>query len=437
MRTANSLSISVAASRLGLSPNSIRRLCDSGKLASFRTAGGHLRLPAEAIESYRKGNGASDASASAPSSALRNRKEQLEGLRLDVEEVGVKRQLKRLREEAAEEEAERADAAEAERQARAEERRQARQEEEERIRQAEEKQRKEDASRQRRAWTSDWVQWILKRVPSGAPPDAVLSLRESAEEILGKTSVRESREVIEPVLLAARDRALQPWIRRKNVEAAIEKARHEISGFAALGTWGDRAIVAATEAVQPLPVDAPISVVRAAATEAGKKVAAECRQAEAAAQHQRDSENTVGWVSLPGATDEQLQAAQRAVRESVEKLPVGCGSGAIRAAREKALIPFQRQIEAVRQANWALNVLSFVGDSLKQLQADGDWFFESDAERYELEKKMRKKLAPELAQEFLTGSLDPEDRNEVRAWIEDEVENYLEKNFASGQGRFP
>ncbi len=48
------LKISEAAIRLGLSPASVRRLCDQGKLPSCRPMGstGHRRIPKSAIDNY-------------------------------------------------------------------------------------------------------------------------------------------------------------------------------------------------------------------------------------------------------------------------------------------------------------------------------------------------------------------------------------------------
>ncbi len=59
------LSVSEAAERLGVHVNTVRRWTDDGTLPEVRTAGGHRRLPAEAVERLRR-----ERTTDAPPSAL-------------------------------------------------------------------------------------------------------------------------------------------------------------------------------------------------------------------------------------------------------------------------------------------------------------------------------------------------------------------------------
>ena len=117
----DSVTVSQAASRLGLSVDTIRRRCAAGTLPSFRTAGGHIRIPAEAVEAERRPrqSTASDpASSGGPSPILRSMEEQAKTLDLEARIVGAKRALRRAKREDAEEEAALVEVEEAPRRAR-------------------------------------------------------------------------------------------------------------------------------------------------------------------------------------------------------------------------------------------------------------------------------------------------------------------------------
>ena len=46
------LKVGAASRELALSEDEVRRLCHSGELAAFRTAGGHWRIPRESLNTY-------------------------------------------------------------------------------------------------------------------------------------------------------------------------------------------------------------------------------------------------------------------------------------------------------------------------------------------------------------------------------------------------
>ncbi|MFN3597021.1 MAG: helix-turn-helix domain-containing protein [Rubricoccaceae bacterium] len=64
------LSVSAAAAHLGVHVNTVRRWTDDGTLPEVRTAGGHRRIPAEAVERLRRERAAGDAPDLAASAAL-------------------------------------------------------------------------------------------------------------------------------------------------------------------------------------------------------------------------------------------------------------------------------------------------------------------------------------------------------------------------------
>lgn len=73
-----------------------------GELESFRTPGGHLRITRESVESARTGR-KEKREAPGPSSVLRNRREHVEELALEAQELRAKRELARLKKEEREE----------------------------------------------------------------------------------------------------------------------------------------------------------------------------------------------------------------------------------------------------------------------------------------------------------------------------------------------
>src|SRR5438093_8473409 len=113
-----SYSVSEAASLLGVSIPTLKRMVAEDRIDSFRTPGGHLRIPAESIEAVREHRQAQARPVRQPSPVLQNRRERLEELTLEAQEVRAKRELEKLRQQEAEEEAERqAEAEEREREA--------------------------------------------------------------------------------------------------------------------------------------------------------------------------------------------------------------------------------------------------------------------------------------------------------------------------------
>src|SRR5712692_7403494 len=95
----SSYSLSDAAAILGVSTPTVRALVARGQLVSFRTPGGHLRIPSESIGAYRDGRPNRTSPSSTASTALQGRRENLEGLKLETEELRARRDLRKLKEE--------------------------------------------------------------------------------------------------------------------------------------------------------------------------------------------------------------------------------------------------------------------------------------------------------------------------------------------------
>jgi excisionase family DNA binding protein len=114
--SADSHSASDAATQLGVSIPTLKRMVKDGTVEGFRTPGGHLRISAESIEAAKNSRQARPR-ARESSPVLQNRRERVEELTLEAQELRAKRELGKLRREEQEE----AEAREAEAQARQEE----------------------------------------------------------------------------------------------------------------------------------------------------------------------------------------------------------------------------------------------------------------------------------------------------------------------------
>ena len=95
-----SYTVREASRALGLSVPTVIRMCEEGTLQHFVSPGGHRRIPSEAIAAVRTNGRSRSSTASLPSSSvLQNRRERLEELGLDAQEIRARRELERLRAE--------------------------------------------------------------------------------------------------------------------------------------------------------------------------------------------------------------------------------------------------------------------------------------------------------------------------------------------------
>jgi hypothetical protein len=238
---------------------------------------------------------ASNAPVSA-SSVLQNKREGLETLNLELQERRVKRELSKLSEEDAEADRRR------EAVVRAEQLEDKRALEESRLQAAHDTERRAterrqaEAERERRAWAYTWLDYALKSLPQDAPREIGLDVQESVEEALAKLTPEQPQSVVQRLVLAAMDRGLAPWNRRKEIENAVQLARKEVplvvrtlSEYFPPTQWEIRAMQSAREAIAELPADASYEELRAAAVRAGKQIATEYEgeQARARAEGER------------------------------------------------------------------------------------------------------------------------------------------------------
>jgi hypothetical protein len=237
---------------------------------------------------------------------LQNRRERVEELALEAQELRAKREIEKLRGEDAEGQRQWAEARRAEalanKRALAELRLQA-------ARDAEQRRRERGqalAQRKRCEWVDGWAGWAVKALPHHAPAEMQLAVYQGVEEALANLSSGQSESLAQGLVVAAAIKALEPWRRQKEIEAAVQESRKQLPALAQRflepSEHEVRAMNAAREAIGRLPSDASFEQLRAAAVQAGKEVAkdyeVEQARARAEAQRQERESTKASLVSL-------------------------------------------------------------------------------------------------------------------------------------------
>lgn len=414
-----------AAELLGVDRRTVVRLARSGKIRSFRTPGGQHRFRREDLESLASGNGhTAEMRAVAPS--VQSKRQEVEELGLELQSRRVRRDLAKIEAEDAEVERQRAEAQRVEglanKRALAEIRLTRSQAREERQREAQQ----EAAERERAAWLTGILDAALSSLPRDVPAETRKSVGEAVRESLAQMGPGESLQLVEAAAGDAVTHALAPWRRACEIERAIAHSE-KLLPFQARGFFGDasewqlRVRAAASAAIRALPDDAPLLEIRAAADQAAQKIASEFERIEAENQHSRDCQHVVNCVSLrvlPG----DLELAKQAVRESLARLPVGCGYQAISESTDRALAPFERRKEAEPKAR--LFYLPHIGAYVEELGApDGDWDLGDYSERCKFTAQLERKILPKLIGKMVAGEI--EDEEDAEEFIEDFVDREL------------
>ena len=414
-----SYSLSDAAAVLGVSVPTVRALVARGQLASFSTPGGHLRIPSESIAAYRNGRPNRTNPPNTTSTALQGRRDNLENLRLETEELRVRRDLRKIKDEEQEVESRRKAETQATALRRKEEREQRRVEtmreaDAQRLKAAE-----AEAIRRRRQLEDGWTDFALRLLPKDAPQSLELDVHQSVADALSRFDPDQSEQIIERMVRAAVDKAQEPWKRRKEIESIIRESPKKLPAFARglfePTEWEIRAQAAAADAIAPLGEDVPLATIRAAAVEAGNKVGAEYEAWKAGEYHHKACEQMV--QSVFDGDD-----AREAIRQALENLAVGTTWAKMEKARDAALIPFRAVKEIAADAD---RYPQHMADYIEQLGNDetgewelGDWF-----ERRRLAQELRVKLRPLLIQKLLAETLDMDEAHEfIEQWLDRELD---------------
>lgn len=401
-----------------------------GQLASFRTPGGHLRIPSESIGAYRDGRPHRTNPGSTGSTALQGRRENLEGLRLETEELRARRDLRKLQEEEQEVEDQRRAEAHATAVARKEERERLRAET---LREADVRRQRgaeSEVIHRRRQWEISWTDYALKLVPKDAPRSLELGVHQVVSEELSHLGPDQPERIIRQLVEAAVEKVQEPWKRRKEIEKVIAEAPKQLPAWAQgwpgrPSEWDTRAMIAAADAIAQLGDDAPLVKIRATAIEAANKVRGEYEDWRAREDHRRTCKHIVDSTWAIGESSEEREASLRAVREALNKLPVGCSRTELENAKDRALTPFRARAAAAEIAD---RYLGHVGAYIEELsdKREGEWDLGGLLERQQLADKLRKKIRPRLQHRLLRNEFDQDEFEEaVKEFVEECVNREL------------
>jgi excisionase family DNA binding protein len=410
-----------AAVVLGVSVPTVRALVARGQLASFRTPGGHIRIPSESVATYRDGRPNRANPANTTSTALQGRRDNLESLRLETEELRIRRDLRKIQEEEQEVENRRKAEAQATALRRKEERerRQA-----EAMREADARRQKAaeaEAIRRRRQWEIGWTDVALRLLPKDAPQSLELDVQQTVADALARFDPDQSEQIIGRMVRATVDKAQEPWKHRMAIEKIIEEARNQLplqarSWSSTPSEWEARAMRAAADAIAQFGDDAPLVKIRATAVEASNKVRAEYEVWKAGEDHRQACEQMVRWVC-------DGDDAREAVRQALKRLSVGTTRAKMESARDAALAPFRAATKAAADADlYLLHVAHYI-EKLGN-EETGDWELGNWSERHDFAAELRAKLRPVLIQELLEETMDVDEAHEfIEEWVERELES--------------
>lgn len=203
------VSVSEAVRLSGLSTRTLKRLGEERRIKFSRSPGGHIRIARADLNGLLRHSG----NAAAPaSSILQNRKERVEDLVLETEELRAKRDLDRLREEDADRERQRMEARRAEAATRelalVEQRLRRASELERRKRE----QREAEASQRQAEFERRWDRWARERLAlrdwlSFEQRETVLRMVEETVRAHGP----QDEDVVQSILTDAIARLCAPW----------------------------------------------------------------------------------------------------------------------------------------------------------------------------------------------------------------------------------
>ncbi len=317
---AESYSASEAAAVLGVSIPTLKRMVAEDRLESFRTPGGHLRISADSVKTIReRGAKRMLPVMRSASPVLQNRRERLEELTLEAQELRARRDLVRLQQE---------DQQEAERQQEEEEAR----EHEEAERQAEvdleqerlEQRRAEERSKQeaQRAMAAFRCRWLEEATQVLTAPHCSRLSAAQKKEILDavEAEINKRQPIDAPRMATILGHTIAALVERFNTERQAAESRQELIDSAlwnlsAFATEQEkaRATLAVREAVRRLDAIASETELLMSTQEA-------LRPINQAIEKRRKEERILNWAigQLPWNKNE-LDAA-RVRRECAEIL---------------------------------------------------------------------------------------------------------------------
>lgn len=311
-----SYSAGEAAGVLGVSIPTLKRMASDGQVESFRTPGGHLRILAESIEAVREHRQAQPRPVRDASPVLQNRRERLEELTLEAQELRARRELEKLRREE-QEEAERREA-------------------EAQVREEEADQRRAELELERDHLEHEQAQ-----------AEARLERERTLER-----QCREAERELAAFRCRCLDTATEALSRQECAWLSASQRKEVLDGLE-------------TEIEKRQPADEPRMGLILARTLEGL---VEPFRAERKAQERRQSVTERAlWNLACSATDAEKVRATAAIREALRQFDAAADEREMRVAAEEAVRPVkqatERRVLDARVLNWAIRELPWPGRS--------------------------------------------------------------------------
>jgi hypothetical protein len=197
------------------------------------------------------------------------------------------------------------------------------------------------AEEQRQLWEQEWTQYALNSVPHDARREVEIEVHAAVDAVLSRLYPSQPAAIVKPLVDAAVHRALRPWKRRPEIERAFKTAMNELpwnvrnsSEYAPLK---QRAWDAAIEALRRQREEASYSEMETATVQAVQPVIREY-------EHQQNCQWIVRQVQILGATREEEEEAEEAVRKALVALPIGAALRELEKTRDVAVAPYKAAV---------------------------------------------------------------------------------------------
>jgi excisionase family DNA binding protein len=347
-----------AARELGVTPNQIRTLCESGSIKATRTPGGQWRIPQEELRRLKheglppaarplpnQSDAAADSGARSrrmnhalladPSERVIESAEDVLCLQNELKVLALCRQKEeeldwfRDREKEAEQRSSAQHRAEFEQDMQIE------------------------AERARQQWEVNWTRFALDRMtPNVVSAEDRLKVYQSVQKTLSMLQLWQPDEIVERVITGAVDKALAPWKRRQEYQSAIERACStlpaDIQRLKECEHLKLRAVESARAAIAELPESAPYGELEVVAVRAMRAIIV-------AYEHAKACEKIISSAWFLDSTPEEHKQCKEAVRLALESIEVGAPMSQMQEAAERAMAPYREKI--AQRERHASNVL--------------------------------------------------------------------------------
>lgn len=274
---------------------------------------------------------------------------------------------------------------------------------------------REQAEQERIAWHDSWMAKALLQLPQEAPPETRMAVREAVDEVLAGLGPRHSWQVVDPLVRAAVEKALQPWNQARQTTWAIENACQSLPWGAKNSlsptVWQTRAREVATAAIRRLPPNSSYAEKLWAGSAAVRQITSEFEDDEL---RKRTLQGAYLWDIRP---DEQ-EDAKEAMRRQLESLPVGTPARTMEKAREQVLAPLR---EAKKRKDRIERAVPRIRGYLAELHWAGEVDFESDWDLWNFAKRLEGRIRPVLDEELQDDEVTDHELSELIEELVDEA----------------